>query len=65
MLWLVENGNCGGIYFAMSEEDIQRVLKHPVSMIASDGEVVRLDVPTRIRVANGTSCACSVDMCVT
>ena len=28
-LWLVENGDCGGIYFAISEEDIQRVLKHP------------------------------------
>jgi N-acyl-D-amino-acid deacylase len=39
-LWLVENGDCGGIYFAISEEDIQRVLKHPASMIASDGQIV-------------------------
>ncbi len=39
-LWLVENGDCGGIYFAISEEDIQRVLKHPASMVASDGQVV-------------------------
>ncbi len=39
-LWLVENGDCGGIYFAISEEDIQRVLRHPASMIASDGQVV-------------------------
>jgi dihydroorotase/N-acyl-D-amino-acid deacylase len=39
-LWLVESGDCGGIYFAISEEDIQRVLKHPASMIASDGDVV-------------------------
>jgi N-acyl-D-amino-acid deacylase len=39
-LWLVENGDCGGIYFAISEDDIQRVLKHPASMIASDGQVV-------------------------
>lgn len=40
-LWLVENGDCGGIYFAISEDDIQRVLRHPASMIASDGQVVR------------------------
>jgi N-acyl-D-amino-acid deacylase len=39
-LWLVENGDCGGIYFAINEEDIQRVLRHPASMIASDGQVV-------------------------
>jgi N-acyl-D-amino-acid deacylase len=38
--WLVENGDCGGIYFAIGEEDIQRVLKHPATMIASDGQVV-------------------------
>jgi dihydroorotase/N-acyl-D-amino-acid deacylase len=41
-LWLVENGDCGGIYFAIGEDDIQRVLKHPASMIASDGQVVLL-----------------------
>lgn len=39
-LWLVESGDCGGIYFAIGEEDIQRVLRHPASMIASDGSVV-------------------------
>jgi dihydroorotase/N-acyl-D-amino-acid deacylase len=39
-LWLVENGDCGGIYFAIGEEDVQRVLKHPASMVASDGQVV-------------------------
>ena len=39
-LWLVESGDCGGIYFAISEDDIQRVLKHPASMVASDGDVV-------------------------
>jgi len=38
--WLVENGDCGGIYFAIGEEDIQRVLRHPASMVASDGQVV-------------------------
>jgi N-acyl-D-amino-acid deacylase len=39
-LWLVENGDCGGIYFAISEDDVQRVLRHPASMVASDGAVV-------------------------
>jgi dihydroorotase/N-acyl-D-amino-acid deacylase len=39
-LWLVENGDCGGIYFAISEDDVQRVLRHPASMVASDGNVV-------------------------
>ena len=37
VLWLVENGGCGGIYHAIDENDVQRVLKHPASMIASDG----------------------------
>jgi dihydroorotase/N-acyl-D-amino-acid deacylase len=36
-LWLVESGGCGGIYHAISEEDVQRVIRHPVAMIASDG----------------------------
>lgn len=39
-LWLVESGDCGGIYFAINEDDLQRVLRHPASMIASDGQVV-------------------------
>ena len=39
-LWLVENGGCGGIYFAMDEGDLERVLKHPATMVASDGGVV-------------------------
>ena len=40
VLWLVENGGCGGIYHAIDEADIQRVMRHPASMIASDGDVV-------------------------
>jgi dihydroorotase/N-acyl-D-amino-acid deacylase len=36
-LWLVENGGCGGIYHAIQEEDVQRVIRHPAAMIASDG----------------------------
>jgi N-acyl-D-amino-acid deacylase len=36
-LWLVENGGCAGIYHAINEDDVQRVIRHPATMIASDG----------------------------
>jgi dihydroorotase/N-acyl-D-amino-acid deacylase len=38
-LWIVEQGGCGGIFHAIGEEDLQRILVHPATMIASDGEV--------------------------
>jgi dihydroorotase/N-acyl-D-amino-acid deacylase len=38
-IWLVEQGGCSGIFHAMSEDDLERILKHPATMIASDGEV--------------------------
>jgi N-acyl-D-amino-acid deacylase len=39
-LWLVEQGGCQGIFHAMSEEDVERILVHPTTMIGSDGAVV-------------------------
>ena len=39
VLWIVEQGGCGGIYHAIDEHDLQRVLRHPATMIASDGGV--------------------------
>jgi dihydroorotase/N-acyl-D-amino-acid deacylase len=39
VLWIVEQGGCGGIYHAIDEQDLQRVLRHPATMIASDGEI--------------------------
>jgi dihydroorotase/N-acyl-D-amino-acid deacylase len=39
VMWIVEQGGCQGIFHAMSERDLVRILKHPVTMIASDGEV--------------------------
>ena len=39
-LWLVENGSCSGIFHAIGEEDVERVITHPATMIASDGQVV-------------------------
>jgi dihydroorotase/N-acyl-D-amino-acid deacylase len=39
-LWIVERGSCGGIFHAIGEEDVMRVMAHPATMIASDGQVV-------------------------
>jgi dihydroorotase/N-acyl-D-amino-acid deacylase len=38
-LWIVEQGGAGGIFHAIGEEDLERILVHPATMIASDGEV--------------------------
>lgn len=39
VLWIAEQGGCQGIFHAMSEDDLVRILVHPATMIASDGEV--------------------------
>jgi N-acyl-D-amino-acid deacylase len=36
---LIEKGGCSAIFHAINEEDLGRILKHPATMIASDGEV--------------------------
>jgi len=38
-LWVVEQGNCQGVFHAMSEQDLERVMRHPATMVASDGWV--------------------------
>ena len=38
-MWIVEQGGCQGIFHAIGEEDLERILRHPATMIASDGEV--------------------------
>lgn len=38
-LWIIENGGCSGIFHAINEADLERILKHPATMIASDGEI--------------------------
>jgi dihydroorotase/N-acyl-D-amino-acid deacylase len=38
-LWIVEQGNCQGVYHAMAEQDLERIMKHPLTMVASDGWV--------------------------
>ena len=38
-IWLVEQGNCQGVFHAISEQDLDRILRHPATMIGSDGEI--------------------------
>ena len=39
VLWLVEQGGCQGIFHAISEADLVRILRHSATMIGSDGEI--------------------------
>ncbi|MFK7847078.1 MAG: amidohydrolase family protein, partial [Rhodothermales bacterium] len=43
---LEEKGGCMGVFHSMSEEDVQRIMKHPTTMIASDGGVPSMNVGT-------------------
>jgi len=36
---LFEAGNCSAVFHAMEEEDVTRIMRHPKTMIASDGGV--------------------------
>lgn len=36
---LEEKGGCTGVFHSMSEDDVQRIMQHPTSMIASDGGI--------------------------
>lgn len=38
-LWIVEQGGCQAVFHAIGEADVERILKHPATMIATDGEV--------------------------
>lgn len=38
----VRRGGANAIYHAMAEEDVQAIMRHPFTMIASDGRLVRL-----------------------
>jgi dihydroorotase/N-acyl-D-amino-acid deacylase len=39
LLEIQVSGGCQAIYHAISEEDLQRILKYPYTMIGSDGEI--------------------------
>jgi len=38
-LEIQKNGGCSGVFHAMSEEDVARIMQHPRTMIASDGGI--------------------------
>jgi N-acyl-D-amino-acid deacylase len=38
-LWITERGGCQAIFHAIGEEDLARILRHPATMVGSDGEV--------------------------
>ena len=38
-MWIVEQGTCSAIFHAIGEEDLRRILRHPATMIASDGGI--------------------------
>ncbi|HEY0811605.1 MAG TPA: D-aminoacylase [Longimicrobiales bacterium] len=38
-LWIAEQGGCSGIFHAISEDDLRRIIVHPQTMIASDGGI--------------------------
>jgi dihydroorotase/N-acyl-D-amino-acid deacylase len=39
-MWITEQGGCQGVFHAINEEDLQRILRHPATMVASDGDVI-------------------------
>ena len=39
LMELVEAGNCSAVFHAINEEDVIRIMRHPVTMTASDGGV--------------------------
>ena len=38
-LRIVAQGDCSGIFHAIGEEDLERILRHPATMVASDGGI--------------------------
>jgi dihydroorotase/N-acyl-D-amino-acid deacylase len=36
---ILEQDDCRGVFHAMTDEDLDRIIRHPVAMIASDGEI--------------------------
>ena len=39
VMWIVEQGGASGIFHAIDEADLERILRNPMTMVASDGEV--------------------------
>jgi dihydroorotase/N-acyl-D-amino-acid deacylase len=39
-MWITEQGGCQGVFHAINEEDLVRIMQHPATMVASDGDVI-------------------------
>ena len=44
LLDIQKAGGCSAVYHAISEEDVERILKYPFTMIGSDGEIPQFGV---------------------
>src|SRR5579872_1301845 len=44
LLEIQHSGGCQAVYHAISEEDVERIMKYPFTMIASDGEVPQFGI---------------------
>jgi dihydroorotase/N-acyl-D-amino-acid deacylase len=44
LLEIQHSGGCSGIFHAISEEDVVRIMKYPFTMVASDGEIPQFGV---------------------
>jgi N-acyl-D-amino-acid deacylase len=44
LLEIQHSGGCQAVFHAISEEDVERIMKYPFTMIASDGEVPQFNV---------------------
>jgi N-acyl-D-amino-acid deacylase len=43
-MWITEQGGCGGVFHAISEDDVVGIMQHPATMIADDGGIMVLGV---------------------
>ena len=39
LLGILDQDDCRGVFHAMSDQDVDRIIRHPAAMIASDGEI--------------------------
>jgi dihydroorotase/N-acyl-D-amino-acid deacylase len=44
LLEIQHQGGCSAVYHAIDEQDVERIMKYPFTMIASDGEVPQFNV---------------------
>jgi len=44
LLEIQHSGGCSGIFHAISEDDVERIMKYPFTMVGSDGEIPQFGV---------------------